>query len=280
MSFVIRPARAEDVPLIAEWTRDTFSWGDYVAEALPDWFAEPDTHVMVCVYDDNLPVAVCRVQMLSPTEAWLSGARVHPEHRRSGLGSEMNHRAVAWARERGARVVRLAAEEDNEPARSQVLKLGYRVTSHWVHAVVSRSRGRRLSPSDRLRPGATVDADAAWTFWSQSDLAGAGRELIALGWRWRKATKEDLDRAVEARSFYQSRAGWVIAVADSDDLFVNWMATARSDAPLLIQGLRDLLREESRDTIEAMVPVTAWTVEALQREGFETHPIQIFAKGL
>jgi hypothetical protein len=29
-----------------------------------------------------------------------------------------------------------------------------------------------------------------------------------------------------------------------------------------------------------MVPVTAWSVEALQREGFEVHPIEIYSKGL
>jgi hypothetical protein len=29
-----------------------------------------------------------------------------------------------------------------------------------------------------------------------------------------------------------------------------------------------------------MVPVTTWSIEALQREGFEVSPIQIFSKSL
>lgn len=278
MSFVIRPARAEDVPLIEDWTRDTFPWGDYVAEAMPEWLEDPDSLVVVCVNDDDVPLALSRSQMLSAREAWLSAARVHPDHRRSGMGTAMNDFAVAWARERGALVARLAIEEDNEAARSQVVKLGYRLTGRWVHTTAPSPTGRRLQSNDRLRHGGTVDADAAWTFWSQSDLAHAARDLISLGWRWRKATRGDLDQAVDAHTFYQGPGGWLIAEPSDVGLSVRWIATSSVDAPLLIQGLRDLLRDVRKDRVEAMVPVTAWSVEALQREGFEVRPVQIFSK--
>jgi GNAT superfamily N-acetyltransferase len=280
VSFVIRPARAEDVPLIESWTQDTFSWGDYVAEALPQWLEDPESQVVVCVYDDDNPVALSRSQMLSPTEAWLSAARVHPSHRRSGMGTAMNDFGVDWARGQGALVARLATEEDNDAARTQVLKLGYRLTGRWGHAIASTPTGRRLVPSDRLRLGGTVDADAAWTFWSQSDLAHAARDMISLGWRWRKANRGDLDRAVDAHTFYQSPGGWLIAEPSDVGISVRWLATSPVDAPLLIQGMRDLLRDLRKDQVEAMVPVTAWSIEALQREGFEVTPIQIFSKSL
>lgn len=196
------------------------------------------------------------------------------------MGMAMNDSGVEWARERGALVARLAIEAENEAARSQVVKLGYRLTGHWGYATAPASTGRRLGTSDRLRPGGTVDADAAWTFWSQSDLAHAARDLISLGWRWRKATRHDLDLAVEAHSFFQGPGGWVIAEADDDGLSVRWLATSSLDAPLLIVGLRDLLRDGRKGRVEAMVPVTAWSVEALLREGFEVTPIQIFSKSL
>ncbi len=280
MSYVIRPARAEDVPLIEPWTRDTFSWGDYVPEMMGPWLDEPDSLVVVCVHEDDIPVALSRVQLLSPTEAWLSAARVHPDHRRSGMGMAMNDYAVEWARAKGALVARLATEEGNEAARSQVLKSGYRMTGSWAYATTPMSSGRRLQSEDRLRPGGTVDADAAWTFWSQSDLAQAARDLISLGWRWRKASREDLEQAVNARTFYQSPGGWLIAETDDEGISVRWLATSPSEAPLLLQGLRDLLREKEKGRVEAMVPITGWSVEALQREGFEVQPVQIFSKGL
>ena len=156
MTFVIRPARAEDIPLIADWTRDTFSWGDYVAEQLPVWLEDTDSLVVACVFDDDVPVAVSRAQLLSSTEAWLSGARVHPDHRRSGMGMAMNDAGVEWARSRGARVARLAVEEENQPARSQVEKAGYRQTGRWVHATVGATSEPHLTPEVGIRLRASI----------------------------------------------------------------------------------------------------------------------------
>jgi ribosomal protein S18 acetylase RimI-like enzyme len=278
MSFVIRPARADDVAAIAEWTQNTFVWGDYVAEMLPGWLDDPDSLSIVCVYEDDFPVALSRVQMLSATEGWLSAARVHPDHRRAGMASAMNEHSVEWARSRGAVVARLATEESNQPARRQVLKLGYRETGRWVHATAEPPDARRLDTGTRLKPALAIDADAAWTFWSRSDLALAGRELLALGWRWRRATKEDLDAALEDHSLQQSPAGWVIVVERDDGLMVGWMATSMADAPLLIEGLLDLARERKKPLVEMMVPALPWVTESLLRAGFEVSPILVYSR--
>ena len=236
MSFVIRPARAEDVASIGRWTQDTFIWGDYVPEMMGGWLEEPDSLVIVCVYDDDIPVALSRAQLLSPTEAWLSATRVHPDHRRSGMGMAMNDHAVEWARSHGALVARLVIEESNEAARGQVMRSSYRLAGRWAYATAPESTGRRLPQDERLRPGVTVDADAAWTFWSQSDLAHAARDLISLGWRWRKASRSDLERAVNTHTFYQSPGGWVIVEADEDGISVRWLATTAPDAPVASPG--------------------------------------------
>jgi len=253
VSFVIRPARAEDVPLIAPWTRDTFSWGDYVPDLMSGWLEEPESLVFVCVYEDDVPVALSRVQLLSPTEAWLSATRVHPDHRRSGMGMAMNDYSVEWARSRGALVASLVIEADNEAARSQVLRSAYRLTGRWSYATADMSPSSRMRAGDRLRIGSAVDADAAWTFWSQSDLAYAARDLISLGWRWRKASRQDLDRAVNTRNLYQSPGGWVIAEGDDDGISVRWLVTSPPDDPLLLQGLRDLLHDSGRGRVETMM---------------------------
>ena len=280
MSFLIRPARAGDVASIGRWTQDTFSWGDYVPEMMSSWLVEADSLVIVSVDADDIPIGLSRVQLLSPAEAWLSATRVHPDHRRSGMGMAMNDHAVEWARSRGALIARLVIEESNEAARGQVLRSGYRPGSRWAYATAPASTGRRLPPDQRLRAGVTVDADAAWTFWSQSDLAHAARDLISLGWRWRKAFRADLETAVAAHNFFQSPGGWLVAESDEEGVSVRWLATTAPDAPLLLQGLRDLLRDRRGGRVEAMVPVTVWSVEALLREGYEVHPAQIYSKAL
>ena len=137
----MRPARQDDVPEIETWTRDTFTWGDYVGEGLPNWIDDPTSQVVVCVDEDDRPIAMSRSEMLSPTEGWLSAARVHPDHRRAGMGAAMNDFGVQWARERGAQIVRLVIEDDNHGAQAQVEKLGYRNTCVWIRGEVEDSAG-------------------------------------------------------------------------------------------------------------------------------------------
>jgi ribosomal protein S18 acetylase RimI-like enzyme len=281
MPHVIRPASPDDIDAIATWTKDTFSWGDYIPDVLGRWLDDPESEVIVCTLEnDDAPIALSRTQMLSPTEGWLSGARVHPDHRRSGLGSAMNRHGVEWARSRGARVVRLAVEEGNGPARSQVEGLGYRLAGRWIRGSADPAVGRLPSPEDRLRPAGSADADAAWMFWSQSDLARAGRDLMSGGWRWRKAMRSDLDQAIRSRSFYGGRAGWIIANSRESLLEAVWMAITPADGPLLLQGLRHLARDIGAGVMEVFSPGIPWMEEALTREGFEITPTMIYSLGL
>jgi ribosomal protein S18 acetylase RimI-like enzyme len=162
MSPTLRPARLDDVDEIASWTRDTFTWGDYVGEAMAGWLADPKSYVMVCVDDSDRPVGMSRAEMMSFTEGWLSAARVHPDHRREGIGAAMNDRGVEWAREQGAQIVRLTVTDDNEAARTQVEKLGYRNTCVWLMGELDARRGRLIRERDRLHPAMAADADAGW----------------------------------------------------------------------------------------------------------------------
>ena len=45
--IVVRPATLEDRAAIAAFTTDTFTWGDYVAEAFERWIQDPDGTVLV-----------------------------------------------------------------------------------------------------------------------------------------------------------------------------------------------------------------------------------------
>jgi len=280
VAFVIRPATVEDIGSISTWTRDTFDWGDYVPDALSDWLDDESSLVMVCVGEDDVPIAVSRAQMLTPSEAWLSGARVHPHHRRSGMGMAMNAHGVEWAGEHGAKVVRLATESDNEMARGQVEKSGYRQIGVWLHAVAEPAAGRHPRPDDRLRIAGSADGDAAWMFWSQSDIAHQGRDLMAGGWRWRKARRNDLDEAIQARSFYGCRGGWVVSHRVDTAMETVWIATTPTDTPLILLGLRHLARDQEIDQVRVFVPESPWMAEALKREQFESRPVVIYSKPL
>lgn len=280
MGASVRLARHDDVAAIAPWTRDTFEWGDYVAERLPAWIDDPALHVMVCEDDDGAPLAVARAQMLSPTEAWLDAARVHPDHRREGLGKMLNRAGVDWSKSHGAQVVRLAVERDNPAALSQVDSLGYTETARWAYGHAGDFPDDRLPELSRLQPAARADLDPAWMFWANSDLALTGRELLPVGWLWRRMTRSDLEDAARARTLWQGPAGWLIGETTEHGLLVPFVAVSRPDAPDMVRALIDLANGAKEDSIEIKVPAASWLVEALQRSGFETKEMSILSKGV
>ena len=108
--------------------------------------------------------------MLSPGEAWLEGARVHPDHRRRGIGSLLNRAGLDWAASRGARVARLATEEENSGARRGRVD---GLPAH-LHLGLRRARTDAAQPlaATGLQPAPSADIDAAWM--SGSPETGAG----------------------------------------------------------------------------------------------------------
>lgn len=281
MSFTVRMARPEDVDHIVPWTADTFDWGDYVPDRLPGWIEDPDSAVVVCVDESGMVVALAHALMLSKTEGWLEAARVHPDHKRSGMGSAMNHAGVTWARERGARVVRLATEADNEAARRQVEALDYRQTSSWVHARYEIEPGSAKPAESGLKPAPRSDVDAAWMFWSTSDLAHHGRGLIAHGWQWRKAAPGDLTTAAREGNFYQSPAGWVVAdMPERGRIRTLWLATTPNEAPRLLADLIDLASQKEATELTIKMPNIPWVAEALSRSGADPKEVVVYSLAL
>jgi GNAT superfamily N-acetyltransferase len=272
----IRPARPEDVVSVTPWTRNTFSWGDYIPERMPIWLTDDESEVLVCVDDRDEPIALAHVTMLSPAEAWIEGARVHPDHRRTGLGTALNHAGVEWARARGGRVMRLTTEADNGAARTQVEGLGYRKVSNWVFASLDVDLAHRAADQYRLRPAPGSDAEAAWLFWAVSDLAREGRELIAIGWQWRTARPADVTGLGE---MVQSPAGWISLQQPEDDwIRTLWFATTPEGLLPLLDGLLDLAAGRAVTEIDVKLPNLGWTAEALTRFGGDPKEVLVYAK--
>lgn len=280
MEFRVRTARHEDVATIVPWTTDTFDWGDYVPDRLPTWIDSPGSLVTVCVTPDDRPVAVAHTVMLSPTEAWLEAARVHPDFKRMGMASAMNREGLAWARSQGARVARLATEANNIPAQKQVEAIGYRHTSTWVAAWLS-PKATDQPEGTQLRPAPAADVEPAWMSWGVSELARTGRELISEGWRFRRGRADDLITASQEGRLFQCPSGWIIIdQTDAEHLRSGWMSTSREEAPALLAALAGL--SGSLGVVEATVyaPAVPWIVEAMARAGGEPEEVFIYTQPL
>jgi GNAT superfamily N-acetyltransferase len=289
MEPLIRPARQDDVAVIADWTRDTFEWGDYIADVLPDWIGEPNSAVLVAEVDGTA-VGVSRCLMMSPVEAWAQGGRVHPDHRRRGIGHSIMLALLDWAHAQGARVVRGMVEDWNEIATRQLLRLDYRQTGRWVRAgrgvgenspVPEGNGGRRVPAAEGLRPAHSSEASAAMMSWWGGDLERASRGLLPIDtWRMRRLAPDDLVEAARRRALLSGRPGWAVGEVEEDGYEVSWLSTEDGDANAMLRALIDRAAAAGTEEIRVMFPAVDWLVTALKRRSFELFPLTIYARSL
>lgn len=122
-SISIRRARPDDEPHIREFTKNTFQFGDYVGDAFADWL---QSGCDLWVAEANgTPVGVICAGYPAPKEAWFQGMRVHPDYRRQGIATMLTNTCIAGARERGARVARLAIDADNHKSTRLAASVGF-----------------------------------------------------------------------------------------------------------------------------------------------------------
>jgi len=289
MQPLIRPAREGDAEAIASWTRDTFFWGDYVADAIPDWMAEPGSMVLVAEIE-GLVVGTTRALLMSPAEAWAQGSRVHPDHRRRGIGNTLARGLLEWAADQGARVIRVLVENWNDAAKAATANLDYRPVAGWVRAsrgvgenspVPEGNGGRRVMAEEGLRPAHSSEAAPAMMSWSGGPLERAARGLVPIGgWRWRRLVAGDLADAARRRALLSGRPGWAIGEIQEDRYEVSWISTDESDVHAMLRALVDRAAAAGVDGISVMAPSSDWLVQALRRRGFDIHDMTIYAKPL
>jgi GNAT superfamily N-acetyltransferase len=288
VDFSIRPGRPDDQVAIEAFTRDTFEWGDYVAHAYEGWLADDTGRTLIAEIDGDT-MGLARVASLSDQEAWLQGVRVHPEHRRRGVGTALAAQACRWARSNGAKVIRLAVESWNRPARTQFERSGFRPVNRWVAAeravgeaspVPEGNGGRRVPAPERLRPAPAAEASAAMMSWASGPLGKAARNMFATDWRWRRLTADDLVDAARRRLLWEGRPGWAMARVNDDTFDVSWLETAPDDAAAMARALIDCAAVAGVERLLAVVPAVTWLRQAFQRLGCRIHPMWVYARAV
>ena len=205
--LVVRRARAEDGDAVLDFASRTWDGWDYVPHAWPVWLTADDGVLLVgcagqpadgsaAVDRDGQelvvgrPLAVARVALTAPSEAWLEGIRVDPRVRGLDVATDMQIAELHWAQALGAGMVRYATGEHNE-------------ASH--------------------RLGARHDFELLTTFrtywWSESegdteedeDESGFGEEARAAAGALREAT---LARLANDGLIAMTGAGWWARLAD------------------------------------------------------------------
>lgn len=120
----IRNAQERDKPSVLEFCKDTFSWGDYIADVWDTWKSKDHLYV---AEQEGLVVGMYNISLFAK-EAWLEGMRVRPQYRKKGLGTNMMLHAESVIQNG---TVRLIIESGNLPSIRLVKSVGYEIEEEW-----------------------------------------------------------------------------------------------------------------------------------------------------
>jgi GNAT superfamily N-acetyltransferase len=276
--LIIRPARPDDRSAVERICAHTWEWGDYIPEVWDEWLADKRGVLQVGQLDGHV-VAVNRLIFQSPDEVWLEGMRVDPDHRREGIGWQFMKHDLAYARDHGAKVVRLATGHSNAAVQAMVARVGMvRIGAAQLLVAEALPGGPLpaiLGPDDAPRVATFLqhssvlahthglyDAGWVWTALSASRVA----ELLAAGQMAALLTGEGTLAALATASIDTEGGAMWVGYADA----LSQPAAGRPEAvTALAAALRAHAGRAGSPQVEAMLPDVAWLRDAFRAADYE-----------
>ncbi len=143
----IRSAQERDRESVLAFCKDTFSWGDYIADVWDKWKSKGGLYVSE---ENGLVVGVYHLESFE-RQSWIEGMRVHPRCRKKGLGTKMLAHAESVIQNK---TIRLIIESQNYPSIRLAESMGYGIEERWrLYATTpekQESRATLATPSTKL----------------------------------------------------------------------------------------------------------------------------------
>jgi GNAT superfamily N-acetyltransferase len=272
--LIIRPARPEDRPEVERICAHTWEWGDYIPEVWDAWLADERAVLQVGEMDGQA-VAVNRVVFQSPDQVWLEGMRVDPERRRRGIGWQFMEHDLAYAQERGAKVVRLATGHSNTAVHTMVARVGMVRIGAAQLLVAEPIPGGSLP--EILGPEQAAQVTA---FLQRSSVLAHMHGLYDSGWAWQTLSPERVAEMLAAGQMVAlltpkeelAALAAVLTDPERDGLWVGY-ADAASGQPEAVTALAAALRTHAArlgaGKTEAMLPDLLWLRDAFRAAGYD-----------
>ncbi|MGQ9599790.1 MAG: GNAT family N-acetyltransferase [Anaerolineae bacterium] len=271
--LIIRPARAADRPAMERICAHTWEDGDYIPRVWDRWLADEQGVLLVGELDTppGEIVALQKITFQTPDQVWLQGMRVDPAYRRQGIAGQFLKYSLAYARQLGARVVRLGTGEDNQPVHIIAARAGMeRVGVYTCWSAEPLAEGPRptiLTPESLSQVRAFLQASPVFTH---------THHLTSIRWSWQELSAE---RVVDFLNSGQMAAhltaeGELAALAtihfieDEDEMWIGFADGQPEAVARLALAVRVHAGRVGAAHVRIMVPDVAWLREAFQSAGY------------
>ena len=268
--MIIRPARSGDRPAMECICAQTWEWGDYIPEAWDDWLDDEQGLLIVGELAGRV-VALSMIAFQAPDQIWLEGMRVDPEYRRRGIAGQFLDHSITFARERGARVVRLGTGSHNAPVHALTAQAGMvRVGAYllWI--------------ADPLPDGpnpaflSAGHAGQVRAFLHDSPVMAHTHGLYSAHWAWQELSPTRIDQFLEAGQFAAQLAtdGQLVALAvlhpelEYKELWLSFAGGEVAAVTELATAVRGYAARLGAEKVQVMVPDLEWLRDALAKAGY------------
>jgi len=276
--FLVRPARPEDREPVLKFCEKTWGeHGDYIADVWDSWMADRQGAFLVGELAGR-PVAIGKITLLSPGEAWLEGMRVAPEYRRHGIATAFIRGQRSYLRSMNPRVIRLATGARNVAIHHIMFRRGYQHVATFVLVKAEADETLRVPLPYTFRQ---TDMPSLVTFLEQSKIFAMGHRLYAHGWQWPELTPARLNDLLQAKEVvgYRTDDGAVAAMAilpppfeESDGLWVGWLDGKQDQLIRLAKALRRQAAATPDREVAGFVPAESSLPTALAQAGYRVEP--------
>ena len=298
----VRRARAADREAVLAFASATWDGWDYIPEAWDEWLAATDGALLVAetmtpdrdaeggVVERGRVVALARVTMLAPAEAWLEGIRVDATLRGRDIGTNLQVAELAWAAAQGATVVRYTTGRDNEGshrlgARHDFVRLADRRAYGPNQPSEAAARPTDPSAVRVLEPDALEAIRIWWARLAADPILRAGDGLYECRrWAFQELTEERFAAHARRGEVLLSRDGQALAIAPHPPSWPHDGHTHRGADVGLVAGdglsalslLNDLRRAAGATPRVRLpdplpTPLAGSVMDAWRAAGFEPH---------
>ncbi len=195
MEIDIRPARPADREAVLAISAQIWEGHDYLPGTWESWLHDPTGPLLVATADGR-PVAVEKITLQGPEEAWLEGMRVDPAHQRQGITTRVMHYTLEWLDRRGVYISRLSTASDNVPIHRAAERHHFRRAAAITHKRVPLEKGEPERRPWVVRP---AQVPPVWALLAGSEFWRASSGLYGVGWKWMRLSESRFMRHVQRR---------------------------------------------------------------------------------
>jgi GNAT superfamily N-acetyltransferase len=232
MDLLIRRARPSDKREVLAAVRTIWGGNDRIPDVFDAWVMHRTGPFFVAESAGRV-VGMGKLTVVSPGEAWLEGGRVAPRWRRKGIASTLIAHRIAYAHDRGFRVVRFSTASDNTPIHRAARQFGFTRVATLRRQEAPAALGSPPARSTRSQQRAVLRRVGA--------LVQRGH-----GWEWREITARDVRVAIARGRVFVSDKNIGAAAVLGDPYEGSLMVIAVGGRARPLAGLLRGLRAEAR----------------------------------